>query len=134
MNQNFLTKLSKVTLTVLGIAFATSLFSPALGQLSEESNDNIEVVPQAGNEEVIFQAVLQDLSLRTGIVEISNSNNSAVLESKEWSNSCLELPQESEECFNVATPGWKVTVTNGKESYVYHTNENGSLIKLKQPN
>lgn len=121
MNQKFLTKLNKVILTVLSIAFTTSLFSPAFGQLSENSNDEAEVVDQA---------VLQDFSQRTGI-EISNPDIEISADYKEWSNTCLELKESGNECLDVITPGWEVIIHKAEESYVYHTNNNGSIVIFK---
>lgn len=121
MNQNLLAKLSKVSITILSIMFTTSLFSPAFGQPSENSSDNIEVVEQA---------VLQDFSQRTG-VEIPNPDIAITTDYKEWSNTCLELKKSDEECIDVTTPGWEVIIDKAEESYVYHTNENGSIVKFK---
>ncbi len=129
MNQNSLTKLSKVILTTLSIAFTTSLFSPTLGQLSEELNNNIV----NENIEVVSQAALQDFSQRTGI-EISNPDIDILIDYQEWSNSCLELKEAGEECFDIITPGWRVVVDKAEERFVYHTNNNGSIVKLKKFN
>jgi len=145
MNKFFLARVSKVVLTAIGITLTISVFSPVVGQstlnpftqqlLAQQLNDNQESVLESQEQMVIFpeavvQAVLQDLSQRTG-VEISNLNVNLELEEKKWSNNCLELVSEGKECFDVVSPGWLVTVTNFKEYYVYHTNDNGSVIKLK---
>jgi hypothetical protein len=122
MNQNFLIKLSKVILTVIGIAFTTSLFSPALGQLSKEPSDNTEIVSQR---------VLQKFTLETGI-EIPNSEINFVIESEKWSDTCLELPEIGEQCFNTITPGWRVVINKSDGAFIYHTNNDASVIKLEK--
>ena len=129
MNKKKLTKLNKVILAVLSIVFATSLFSPAFGQVPENLNDDTEVILN-DNTEVIEQAVLQDFSQRTGI-EIPNPDIKISTEYKEWSNTCLEVKESGNECLNVITPGWEVIIDKAQKRYVYHTNNNGSIVIFK---
>lgn len=121
MKEKLLTKLSNISIVFLSIAFTTSLYSPAFGQSLENSTDNIELVEQA---------VLQDFSQRTGIV-IPNPDIAITTNYKEWSNTCLELEKSDKECFDVTTPGWEVTIDQAEESYVYHTNHDGSIVKFQ---
>ncbi|MCW5314230.1 hypothetical protein GTQ43_10575 [Nostoc sp. KVJ3] len=78
----------------------------------------------------VANAVLQDLSRRQGIstrqLQIVDYNQQT------WRNGCLELPQSDELCTQVLVPGWLIVVSNGKQNWVYHTNQTGSIVKLNQ--
>jgi hypothetical protein len=49
-----------------------------------------------------------------------------------WSDNCLELHDAETVCTQVPVPGWHVTVASGKQSWVYHTNASGSVIKMER--
>ncbi len=46
-----------------------------------------------------------------------------------WSDACLGLPQDGENCGLGFTPGFRITVAFGGSSYVFHTNLSGSNIR-----
>lgn len=54
------------------------------------------------------------------------------VEDVQWSDACLELGQPDENCAQVITPGYRVTLTVDGKSYEVHTNADGSMIRLKQ--
>lgn len=76
----------------------------------------------------VANAVLQDLARRQGILtrelEIIDYNQQT------WRNGCLELPQPDELCTQAVVPGWRVAVSNGKQTWIYHTNRNGRSLRL----
>ncbi|BAY24344.1 hypothetical protein NIES2100_41390 [Calothrix sp. NIES-2100] len=76
----------------------------------------------------IVNVVLQDLSRRTGIstqkLQIINYSQ------QNWRNSCLELSQPDEFCTQAIVPGWRFVVSDGRQNWVYHTNNNGRSIRL----
>ncbi|MEC4819549.1 MAG: hypothetical protein SAK29_40710 [Scytonema sp. PMC 1069.18] len=47
-----------------------------------------------------------------------------------WRNGCLGLPRPNELCTQALVPGWRVTVTDSSQRWVYHTNQNGSFVRL----
>jgi len=49
---------------------------------------------------------------------------------KDWPNACLGLPPTEELCAEVITPGYEVIVLAGGKEHVYHTNADGSSIRL----
>ncbi len=53
-------------------------------------------------------------------------------ESQTWNNSCLDLQRPEERCMGVLTPGWRVTVEAKGQRLVYHTDSEGSRIRLNQ--
>ncbi|MEH2402976.1 hypothetical protein [Nostoc sp.] len=49
-----------------------------------------------------------------------------------WRDGCLELPNADEFCTQALVPGWRVVVSGGEQTLVYHTNKTGSAIRLNQ--
>jgi hypothetical protein len=78
----------------------------------------------------VANAVLQDVARRQGIstreLQITDYNQQT------WRDGCLELPQPDELCTQALVPGWRVVVSNGKQTLVYHTNQTGSVIRLNE--
>ncbi|MEH1932383.1 MAG: hypothetical protein V7L14_01345 [Nostoc sp.] len=78
----------------------------------------------------VANAVLRDLTRRQGILtrelQIIDYNQQT------WRNGCLELPQPDELCTQALVPGWLVVVSNGKENWIYHTNQTGSALRLNE--
>ncbi|MEH2089027.1 hypothetical protein [Nostoc sp.] len=80
----------------------------------------------------VANAVLRDLARRQGVftrqLQIIDYNQQT------WRNGCLELPQADEICTQALVPGWRIVVSNGKENWVYHTNNNGRSLRLASAN
>ncbi|MDF5735954.1 MULTISPECIES: hypothetical protein [unclassified Nostoc] len=78
----------------------------------------------------VANAVLGDLARRQGILtkelQIIDYNQQT------WRNGCLELPQPDEFCTQALVPGWLVVVSNGKQNWIYHTNQTGSAVRLNE--
>ncbi|MEH2317925.1 hypothetical protein [Nostoc sp.] len=78
----------------------------------------------------VAKAVLRDLARRQGILtkelKIIDYNQQT------WRNGCLELPQGDELCTQALVPGWRIVVSNGKQNWVYHTNQTGSAVRLNE--
>lgn len=47
----------------------------------------------------------------------------------EWGDACLNLGSAGELCAEVITPGYQVVLKTGEKSYVFHTNQDGSLVR-----
>lgn len=80
----------------------------------------------------VANAVRRDLARRQRIPirELKISDYSQ----QTWRNGCLELPQPNELCTQALVPGWRVVVTNGKQNWTYHTNNNGRSLRLATAN
>ncbi|MEH1813944.1 MAG: hypothetical protein V7K26_15090 [Nostoc sp.] len=80
----------------------------------------------------VANAVLRDLARRQGVftrqLQIIDYNQQT------WRNGCLELPQADEICTQALVPGWRIVVSNGRENWVYHTNNNGRSLRLASAN
>jgi hypothetical protein len=76
----------------------------------------------------VWEQVIADLSRRSQIAPQQLQLES--FESRTWRNGCLELAREGEMCTQVLVPGWLVRVKAGKNSWTYHSNSNGSILRL----
>lgn len=48
---------------------------------------------------------------------------------KDWPNACLGLALEDEICSQVITPGYEVTIQAQGREFIYHTNQDGSVLR-----
>ncbi len=78
----------------------------------------------------IVTAIQNDIRQRTGLDPSSYTITRAT--QRTWSDGCLGLGGPAENCLFAMTPGWRVVVTsnNGRSTWVYRTNQNGSSIRL----
>jgi inhibitor of cysteine peptidase len=51
------------------------------------------------------------------------------VESINWSDACLGLPQAGETCAETSTPGFEITFTSGGQNYTFHTDTSASMIR-----
>jgi outer membrane lipoprotein-sorting protein len=78
----------------------------------------------------IRNAVLQDVSRRLQ----EQTSQLTIIESQQqtWRNGCLELADDNQVCTQALVPGWRVVVSNGRQNWIYHTNQTGSVVRLKE--
>jgi hypothetical protein len=97
-------------------------------QLSEE----IPKSPSQDNNlpESVAQAVLQDASKRSNLPR--RELRVAKAEPRNWPDGCLGLPAPDSFCTQIVVSGWQVIVEGKQRSFVYHTNNSGSLVKLAE--
>lgn len=50
-----------------------------------------------------------------------------------WSDSCLGLGTAAELCAQALVPGWQVELTDGEQTWVYHTDETAQTMRLQEP-
>lgn len=78
----------------------------------------------------IANSVKKDVANRTGIapgkLKITNYNQET------WPNGCLGISEPNQMCTQALVPGWRITVTDGKTTWVYRTNNNGRNIRMEQ--
>ncbi|MBD2198048.1 MULTISPECIES: hypothetical protein [Calothrix] len=112
-----------------GFTSIKSSNAAALAQSPETTNTvNKQNIRQNKLPRSIVNAVIQDASRRTGI----NRNQLRLTDYSQhnWRNGCLELPQPDEFCTQAIVPGWRFVISDGRQNWVYHTNNNGSSIRL----
>jgi hypothetical protein len=52
----------------------------------------------------------------------------------EWPNSCLGCATPGQNCLTVLTPGYRIVLASGAETYVFHTDRTGTqVIRCTQP-
>ena len=91
---------------------------------SVEEQDQESLSSNLGN------LVLEDLSNQT---KIPVKNLTIVAAKREtWSNGCLGLPKPNEFCTQMLVEGWRITIEDGKKTWVYRTDLSGKNIKLEQ--
>jgi hypothetical protein len=103
---------------------AKSLLTQLPGEIAQE-------LPQDSNlPDSVAKAVLQDAQMRSRLSvkqwRIVNT------EPRNWPDGCLGLAPPGTFCTQIVVPGWQVTVESGQKSFVYRTNNSGSLVKLEQ--
>jgi hypothetical protein len=70
------------------------------------------------------QELAAQLGLGTEAVEV------LAYEQVEWPDSCLGLPEPTEMCAQVITPGWLVTLLAGDQRYEAHTTREGETVRI----
>jgi hypothetical protein len=50
---------------------------------------------------------------------------------KTWPDGCLGLAQSDEMCTQMMVNGWRVVLTNGKQRWVYRTDQRGRVYRLE---
>ena len=97
-----------------------------IAQLFSENNIS-QSLPQS-----VVKAILKDLSRRQGISE--SKLNILSYRQRTWRNGCLEVAKPNEFCTQALVEGWQVLVSDGNQRWVYHTNSNGSSLRLANAN
>jgi hypothetical protein len=78
---------------------------------------------------IVARRVKQEIS-RSFNVPVGKLRVTAA-QARTW-NGCLGLPDPLALCTTIAIPGWQVIVTAGQRSWVYHTTQNGSQVRLNE--
>lgn len=77
----------------------------------------------------VANAVRQDLSRRIGIPP---GQLRIIKYSREtWPNGCLGLPRPDEVCTQALVEGWRVVVSDGRQTWVYRTDSQGRNLRLE---
>jgi hypothetical protein len=96
------------------------------GNLAEGTRQN----PPNQLPATVAAAVRQDLSRSTGTA----ADKLKVTESsrQSWPNTCLGLMTTDEICGQMIVEGWRVVVSNGRQTWVYRTNARGNILRLEK--
>jgi len=117
----------RVTVTVTGTADGRPLVrvyrTDSTGdRIRAEETSNSNDLPNS-----VKNAVLRDIADRTRF-DVS-ALRIIQAERQQWSDGCLGLGGPAELCMAAIVPGWRVTVEGGRQTFVYRTNESGSVVK-----
>lgn len=112
------------TISYSELAFRSPTAEP--GNLAEGARQN----PQTQLPATVAAAVRQDLSRSAGIA----ADKLKVTESsrKSWPNTCLGLATTDEICGQMIVEGWRVVVSDGRQTWVYRTNARGNVLRLEK--
>jgi hypothetical protein len=96
------------------------------GNLAEGTRQN----PPNQLPATVAAALRQELSRSTGIA----ADKLKVTESsrKSWPNTCLGLAKSDEICGQMIVEGWRVVVSDGRQTWVYRTNARGNVLRLEK--
>ncbi|MGB3650050.1 MAG: hypothetical protein WBA41_02425 [Rivularia sp. (in: cyanobacteria)] len=132
----------KTEFALLKSAIATPVVVPTsqnynlsnAGNIVSQQNNQTTIQVQRQNDTrsglplAVVNAVTKDVSRRENIPE---TRLRIVNYSKEtWRNGCLEVLKPGEMCTQALVPGYKVTVSDGSQKWIYHTNNNGRNLRL----
>ncbi|MBD1813877.1 hypothetical protein NDA07_27405 [Microcoleus vaginatus DQ-U2] len=112
----------KISYSVL--ALNTLISEP--GKLAEATGQN----PPNKLPATVAAAVRRELSDSTGIA----ADKLKVTESsgQSWPNTCLGLSKADEMCGQMIVEGWRVVVSDGRQTWVYRTNARGNILRLEK--
>ncbi|MBE9184429.1 hypothetical protein IQ270_06760 [Microcoleus sp. LEGE 07076] len=107
-----------------GLALNTAISSA--GNLAESTRQN----PPNQFPATVAAAVIKDLSRQTRIA----ADKLKVTESsrQSWPNSCLGLAKADEICGQMIVEGWRVAVSDGRQTWVYRSNARGNVLRLEK--
>lgn len=79
----------------------------------------------------VADAVRQDIAQRENIpvsrLRVTQSSQQT------WSDGCLGLAQADEFCTQALVEGWRVTVSDGRFTWVYRTDSSGRVLRREEP-
>ncbi|WP_026733257.1 hypothetical protein [Fischerella sp. PCC 9605] len=122
---------------ILSISSGFTLLKSAIAAprdiLPETANEILKVNASSdGLPQPVARAILRDVSRTQGI--LPNKLEITEFSQKTWRNGCLDLPKPGEFCTQALVPGWQVMVSDGSQTWIYHTNSNGRSLRLANPN
>lgn len=77
----------------------------------------------------VAAAVRQDLSQKVNIPPEKLKITGYTQET--WSNGCLDLPRPDELCSQALVEGWRITLSDGSQTWVYRTDRQGRVFRLE---
>ncbi len=107
-------------------AFVLNSLISEPGNLAEGTRQN----PPNQLPATVAAALRQELSRSTGIA----ADKLKVTESsrQSWPNTCLGLAKSDEICGQMIVEGWRVVVSDGRQTWVYRTNARGNVLRLEK--
>lgn len=107
------------TVLLLGACTAIQPVTPE-GESASSGDMNSEI------EQLVSEALMQELQIEADAIEVVS------VEAVEWPDACLGVTNPDEMCAQVITPGYRVILDADGRAYEYHTNEDGSSIRLAE--
>ncbi len=118
-------------LVILLIAMLTTACAPSsvTGQEPKPTATPAEgagddIATRIGNQ--LHQLLASELGVNMNQVEV------VLIDAVTWPDACLGKPDPAELCAAAETPGYRVTLLATGDTYVYHTNADGSSVRLAE--
>jgi putative hemolysin len=73
--------------------------------------------------EIVRNQLASQLKVEASTLELVS------VESSDWSDACLGLPQAGETCSQVITPGFRVTFSSAGQNFAFHTDLSASMVR-----
>ncbi|NBD16160.1 MAG: hypothetical protein GVY04_08425 [Cyanobacteria bacterium] len=73
----------------------------------------------------IITAVLKEASQRSGLP--ISAFEEIIARQKTWPNGCLGIEEPGQICTQALVPGWQIILSDGSQSWVYHTATDGRI-------
>ncbi len=99
-------------------------FSKSIPDEAEKLANQAKKIPND-----VVDAVRQDLASQIGIAPEKIKVSEVSQET--WPNTCLGLPKNDELCGLRLVEGWRLVLSNGKDKWVYRTDNGGKLIRIE---
>lgn len=106
--------------------FTLNSLTPELSNSAQGTRQN----PPNQLPAAVAAAVRQDLSRQTGIalgkLKVTESSRQS------WPNTCLGISKADEICGQMIVEGWRVVVSDGRQTWVYRTDARGNVLRLER--
>ena len=102
--------------------------------VSQQVNNQTTVQVQRQNDRrsglpvAVMNAAIKDVSRNENIAQ--NRLRIVGYSQETWRNGCLEVLKPGEMCTQALVPGYRVTVSDGSQKWIYHTDSNGRKLRL----
>lgn len=118
--------------SILSVSTSLTVINAAVAYPEIPQTANAQAQPAANENRLpprVANAVRQDLSRKTGIAP--GQLRITQFSRQTWPDGCLGLPEPDQFCTQALVEGWRVVVTHQDQTWVYRTNDSGSLVKLE---
>ncbi|MDJ0599581.1 MAG: hypothetical protein QNJ37_12155 [Crocosphaera sp.] len=90
--------------------------------LGQQAMNNNSEAPQAVID-AIFNDITKNNTISTDNLQVQQT------EAKTWPDGCLGLAKPDEFCTQALVEGWRITVTDGQNTWVYRTDQTGRNLR-----
>jgi putative hemolysin len=90
---------------------------------SKTSSTSDQDIAQSKAVEIVRDELAAQLKVEASSLELVS------VESIDWSDACLGLPQTGETCTQTITRGFRITFTSAGQNYIFHTDASANVIR-----
>jgi hypothetical protein len=97
--------------------------TPVLVSTRSPAATPVEPTASADPVSIVISLLAEQLKIDPGEITVSDK------EPVEWPNGCVGLPRMGEMCNQLVTPGFKITLMANQETFIFHSNLSGDIIR-----